>query len=92
MVRAQDAEHAKRQAEVEVEELKVRYEEAKKSLESWRKKGLGGNADEYEALRVSFRLRRQLFSSIHFLKGKIKLTDDLSVIENCHLHSMQQEF
>ena len=61
-----DAEHAKRQAEVEVEELKVRYEEAKKSLESWRKKGLGGNADEYEALRVSFRLRRQLFSSIYF--------------------------
>ena len=48
-----DAEHTKRQIEVEAEELKVRYEEAKKNLESWKKKRLGGNADEYEALRVS---------------------------------------
>ena len=51
-----DAEHIKRKAEVEAEELKVRFEEAKKSLESWKKKGLGGNADEYEALRVSLEL------------------------------------
>ena len=48
-----DAERAKRQVEVEAESLKVRLDETLKSLESWKKKGLEGNADEYEALRVS---------------------------------------
>lgn len=44
---------AQRKAEVEVEELKVRLEETKKSLESWKSKGLGNQAGEYEMLRVS---------------------------------------
>ncbi|KAK5019209.1 E3 ubiquitin-protein ligase bre1 [Cryomyces antarcticus] len=46
------AAQAKRQAEVEVEELKVKLEETKKSLEGWKKKGLGNQTDEYEALRA----------------------------------------
>lgn len=47
---------SQRKAEVEVEELKVRLEETKKSLESWKSKGLGNQTGEYEMLRVSFRL------------------------------------
>jgi len=41
-----------RKAEVEVEQLKVRLEETKKSLNSWKSKGLGNQSEEYEALRV----------------------------------------
>ena len=44
---------AYRKAETEVEELKVRLEETKKSLESWKSKGLGNQTGEYEMLRVS---------------------------------------
>ena len=43
---------ATRKAEVEVEQLKVRLEETKKSLHSWKSKGLGNQSEEYEALRV----------------------------------------
>ena len=42
-----------RRAEVEVEELKVKLEETKKSLETWKTKGLGNQSGEYEMLRVS---------------------------------------
>jgi E3 ubiquitin-protein ligase BRE1 len=44
--------NAYRKAEVELEALKVRLEETKKSLESWKSKGLGNQTDEYEMLRV----------------------------------------
>ncbi|MCJ1353542.1 MAG: E3 ubiquitin-protein ligase bre1 [Icmadophila ericetorum] len=40
-----------RKAEVEIEELKVKNEETKKSLESWKTKGLGNQTGEYEMLR-----------------------------------------
>jgi len=42
-----------RKAEVEIESLKVRLEETKKSLDSWKTKGLGNQSGEYEMLRVS---------------------------------------
>ena len=45
---------AHRKAEVEVEMLKVRIEETQRSLESWKRKGLGNQSEEYEMLRVSF--------------------------------------
>ena len=41
-----------RKAEVEVEELRVRLEETKKSLDMWKTKGLGNQSGEYEMLRV----------------------------------------
>lgn len=44
---------AHRKAEVEVEMLNVRIEETQKSLESWKRKGLGNQSEEYEMLRVS---------------------------------------
>jgi E3 ubiquitin-protein ligase BRE1 len=44
---------AHRKAEVEIEALRVRLEEIQKSLESWKKKGLGNQSEEYEMLRVS---------------------------------------
>lgn len=44
---------AYRKAEVEIETLKVRLEETKKSLDSWKNKGLGNQSSEYEMLRVS---------------------------------------
>ena len=43
-----------RRAEVELEELKVKLEETKKSLEMWKSKGLGNQSGEYEMLRVSY--------------------------------------
>ncbi len=45
---------AHRKAEVEIETLNVRVEEMQRSLESWKKKGLGHQSEEYEMLRVSF--------------------------------------
>ena len=45
---------AHRKAEVEVETLNVRIEETQRSLESWKRKGLGNQSEEYEMLRVSF--------------------------------------
>ncbi|KAL9098452.1 MAG: hypothetical protein Q9163_005885 [Psora crenata] len=42
---------AYRKAEVEVESLKVRLEETKKGLDSWKSKGLGNQSGEYEMLR-----------------------------------------
>ena len=45
---------ANRKAEVEVEILKARLDETKKSLESWKNKGLGNQSSEYEMLRVSW--------------------------------------
>jgi len=44
---------AQRNAEVEAAELNVRIQEAQKSLETWRKKGIGNQSEEYEMLRVS---------------------------------------
>ncbi|MCJ1321038.1 E3 ubiquitin-protein ligase bre1 [Xylographa vitiligo] len=41
-----------RKAEVEVEQLKARLEETKKSLDMWKTKGLGNQSGEYEMLRV----------------------------------------
>ena len=41
-----------RKAEVEVEQLKARMEETKKSLDMWKTKGLGNQSGEYEMLRV----------------------------------------
>ena len=52
--------NAYRKAEVELEELKVRLEETKKSLESWKSKGLGNQTGEYEMLRVSLHLTLEL--------------------------------
>jgi E3 ubiquitin-protein ligase BRE1 len=48
----QDALRSHRQTEVELEELKVRLAETKRSLEGWKKKGLGNQSDEYEMLRT----------------------------------------
>lgn len=48
---------AHRKAEVEVETLNVRIEETQRSLESWKRKGLGNQSEEYEMLRVSFPIR-----------------------------------
>ena len=42
-----------RRAEVEIETLKVRLEETRRSMESWKAKGLGNQSGEYEMLRVS---------------------------------------
>lgn len=41
-----------RKAEVEIEALRVRLIETEKSVQSWQKKGLGNQSQEYEALRV----------------------------------------
>ncbi|KAG8532098.1 uncharacterized protein KY384_003735 [Bacidia gigantensis] len=41
-----------RKAEVEIEGLNVRLDETKRSLESWRSKGLGSQSGEYEMLRT----------------------------------------
>jgi len=46
------AARAQRDAEVEASELKVRVHETQKSLETWRKKGIGNQSEEYEMLRV----------------------------------------
>jgi E3 ubiquitin-protein ligase BRE1 len=45
---------AHRKAEIEIETLTVRLEETQRSLESWKKKGVGNQSEEYEMLRVSF--------------------------------------
>lgn len=52
-IAATTASIAHRKAEVDVESLKVRLEETKKSLESWKSKGLGNQSQEYEMLQVS---------------------------------------
>ena len=44
---------AHRKVEIEIEVLQVRLEETQKSLESWKKKGLGNQSGEYEMRRVS---------------------------------------
>ena len=44
--------NACRQAEQEVEEIKATLNDTKKSLESWKSKGLGNQSSEYEMLRV----------------------------------------
>ncbi|KAI9693484.1 MAG: E3 ubiquitin-protein ligase bre1 [Bogoriella megaspora] len=46
------ASEARRKAEVEKEELKVRLEETKKDLETWKKRGLGNQSEEEEMLRT----------------------------------------
>ena len=43
---------ARRQIEVKMEAMKVRLAETKKSLESWKSKGLGNQSQEYEMLQV----------------------------------------
>ena len=43
---------SQRKAEVEDAEIKVKLEETKKSLESWKARGLGNQTGEYEMLRV----------------------------------------
>lgn len=55
--------NAHRKAEVELEALKVRLEETKKSLESWKTKGLGNQSGEYEMLRVSLFMMLELLGS-----------------------------
>lgn len=42
-----------RQKEQELEDLQATLADTKKSLESWKARGLGNQTDEYEALRVS---------------------------------------
>ena len=42
-----------RKSDVELEEVKVRLQDTKRSLESWKAKGLGSQSEEYEGLRVS---------------------------------------
>ena len=42
-----------RKSDVELEELKIKLQDTKKSLESWKSKGLGNQTEEYEGLRVS---------------------------------------
>ncbi len=44
--------NACRQVEQEVEEIKATLTDTKKSLESWKSKGLGNQSSEYEMLRV----------------------------------------
>lgn len=46
------AKNTSRQTEIQNEELKVFLADTKKSLESWRSKGLGDKSTEYESLRV----------------------------------------
>ena len=43
---------ARRQAEVDLESLKVRLADTQKGLESWKSKGLGNQSQEYEMLQV----------------------------------------
>ena len=45
------AQETSRQGETELAELKVRLEETQKSLETWRKRGMGAKNDEYEMLK-----------------------------------------
>ena len=52
------ASQSQRKSEVELEELRARLEETKKSLESWKKKGLGNQSDEDKMLRVSSSLTK----------------------------------
>lgn len=49
-----NASSACRQAETEVEGLKVTLADTKKSLDNWKNKSLGNSSSEYEMLRVSF--------------------------------------
>ncbi|MCJ1240330.1 E3 ubiquitin-protein ligase bre1 [Varicellaria rhodocarpa] len=41
-----------RKSDVELEELKIKLQDTKKSLESWKSKGLGNQTEEYEGLRA----------------------------------------
>lgn len=75
---------AHRQAEVEIEMLKVRMEETQRSLESWKKKGLGNQSEEYEMLRVSFSIGSS--SRTGGLGANCRLSLDSS-----YLHSLQSE-
>ena len=61
-----------RKAEVEIEALKVRLAESEKSVQSWQKKGLGNQSQEYEALRV-----RLFPSKAHLLFADHALEPDL---------------
>ena len=45
------AQQSTRQAESDSAELKIRLEEAEKSIETWRKRSMGSNNDEYDILK-----------------------------------------
>ena len=51
-----------RQAEVEIDSLKVKVEETLKSRDNWKAKGLGNQSSEYEMLRVRLLLLQALSS------------------------------
>ncbi|KAL9112696.1 MAG: hypothetical protein Q9227_002999 [Pyrenula ochraceoflavens] len=56
-----------RQLESQCEELKVSLADTKKSLESWKMKGLGDKSSEYEKLRVRTTSFRVFMSTINML-------------------------
>ncbi|KAI9881338.1 MAG: E3 ubiquitin-protein ligase bre1 [Pleopsidium flavum] len=73
--------NSQRKAEVEVEELKVRLEETKNSLESWKSKGLGNQTGEYEMLRVSHCLGL----------GRFEVNAKELVADTCAVHRLQEK-
>ena len=72
---------AQRKAEVEVEELQVKLEETKKSMEMWKTKGLGNQSGEYEMLRVCQALPFQC----------VEWGTLTAVAESCPLYGLPQE-
>lgn len=76
---------AHRKAEVEIETLNVRVEEMQRSLESWKRKGLGHQSEEYEMLRVSF----PTGSVGNPLRVYIT---DICYLDSDYLHGVQTEF
>ena len=56
---ASSASNKARRLELQCEELKKSLVDTKKSLESWKMKGLGDKSSEYEKLRVSHRIPRK---------------------------------
>lgn len=71
---------AHRTAEVDIETLKVRLAETKRSLDSWKTKGLGNQSGEYEMLRVS-----RIGSSVSIQRL-------IASIDTRHLHSLPGQF
>lgn len=78
---------AHRKAEVEVEMLNVRIEETQRSLESWKRKGLGNQSEEYEMLRVSFSPCDQVTGIEEPIIDYV-----FALLDTGYLHSMQTEF
>lgn len=61
-----------RKAEIEVEQLKVRLEETKEELNSWKSKALGNQSEEHEMLRV------------YYVHSTVPLTDDTDFLSNTY--------